>query len=420
MKRIGGKIAALGTSRAIRISLTAVLIVLVLAAMAASASAQTAPASTSATVSVPFGGYAAYSFQSDASGKKIGITSSYSPTDPQDKGLANAKSVPVDVYGPAGLPPNGKALGTASGKAGMQYFQVNKSSKGKYVVVVHNWDSLQRTVSVTLSATVVGGKAIALTAVSGATAAAPAAAAPATAPAAAIDIVAVKGNPNAPGAITRTLENGTTVAMYTNGLTNVPVEVPVVAQAKANGATKFAWTLTGPSASKAALDQKDAASTTFTPDVVGVYKLDLVASNAAGSSPMASVQIHAGTYIGVEAGGCVNCHPEQVDAWEKTGHAKIFEEQIQGGADPAISHYAETCIRCHTTGYYPGAANGGFTDAAAKANWTFPTFKEIMRRVRAAPPTREAMPAEVKNMANIQCEDCHGPAQAARTRRRPR
>jgi hypothetical protein len=74
------------------------------------------------------------------------------------------------------------------------------------------------------------------------------------------------------------------------------------------------------------------------------------------------------------------------------------------------THYAETCIRCHTTGYYPGVANGGFTDAQAKANWVFPTFKQIDAAGKGGASNWQAMPAAVKNMANIQCEDCHGPA----------
>ncbi|MHB1005364.1 MAG: cytochrome c3 family protein [Chloroflexota bacterium] len=405
MKRIGGTIATLGTPRAIRASLTAVLLVLVLVSMAANASAQTAPAaSTSVTVSVPFGGFAAYSFQSDVSGKKIGITSSYSPIDPQDKGVANADGVPVDVYGPASLPPNGVALGTASGPAGKQYFQVNSSAKGQYVLVVHNWDSMRRTATVTLQASWVGGSALALTPVSGA--AATAATAAPKAPAAAIEIVAVKGNAALPGAIVRELENGTKVAMYTNGLSNVPVDVPVVLAANADGATKYAWTLTTVGGSKSALDKKDAASVQFTPDKVGVYKVDLVASNAVGSSPMASVQITAGTFIGVEKGGCVNCHAKEVKDWKETGHAEIFTREIQGGVSPATSHYGEGCIRCHTTGYFVGANNGGFTDAQAKTGWKFPAPTDIQAGIVKA----TNFPAAIQNMANIQCEDCHGPA----------
>jgi hypothetical protein len=49
--------------------------------------------------------------------------------------------------------------------------------------------------------------------------------------------------------------------------------------------------------------------------------------------------------------------------------------------------------------------NGGFDDAQAKTGWKFPTFADINKGGNFA-----KMPAEVKNMANIQCEACHGPA----------
>lgn len=197
------------------------------------------------------------------------------------------------------------------------------------------------------------------------------------------------------------------IALGSAGLTNHPLNVPVhlaaqpaVADAK-NPITKIAWTLTAPAGSKAKLTKPDAAATEFTPDLVGMYKVDVVLTNAGGNSPMASVQIHADSYIGMEKGNCVQCHPTKVAEWKKTGHASILTEEI----DLKPTHYSESCIRCHTTGYYPGANNGGFADAQAKAGWQFPTFKQI-----EAGGNWEKMPAEVKNVANIQCEACHGPA----------
>lgn len=133
---------------------------------ASSASAQAA--STAVSVSVPFGSFAAFSFQNDVTGKKIGITMTYSPTDPKDAGLANAKAVVLNVFAPGVSAAAGKPSGVASGPAGKQYFQIESPAKGEYVLVVHNWDSLKRAVSVTLGAAYVGGAAIALKAVSGA------------------------------------------------------------------------------------------------------------------------------------------------------------------------------------------------------------------------------------------------------------
>lgn len=140
---------------------------------ASSAAAQSAPAS-SVSVDVPFGGFAAYSFQSDAAGKKIAITMTYSPTDPQDAGAANAKAVVLNVFAPGVSAAAGKPSGVASGPAGRQSIQIESSARGEYVLVVHNWDSMKRTVSVALKASYVGGAAIALKGVSGVAEVAPA------------------------------------------------------------------------------------------------------------------------------------------------------------------------------------------------------------------------------------------------------
>ena len=115
----------------------------------------------------------------------------------------------------------------------------------------------------------------------------------------------------------------------------------------------------------------------FTPDVSGTYKVDLVLTNEAGASPMASLKIRAGEYIGVEDGNCARCHPQQTKEWSQTGHAVIFQREINGGADPATSHYNEGCVRCHTTGYNPGVQNGGFADIQAKTGWKFPSLEAI-------------------------------------------
>ena len=133
----------------------------------AAAAAETAPAS-SVSVSVPFGGFATYSFQNNVTGKKIGVTMTYSPTDPKDAGQANAKAVVLDIFAPGVSTAAGKPSGTASGPAGKQYFQVEKPANGQYQLIVHNWDGMKRTVSVTLMASYVGGAAIALSGMAGA------------------------------------------------------------------------------------------------------------------------------------------------------------------------------------------------------------------------------------------------------------
>ena len=229
-------------------------------------------------------------------------------------------------------------------------------------------------------------------------------------PNAAITIVAIPANAADPNAIMGTLADGKTkVAMGTTGLTNVSVQVPVTLQGASTDpkvpAGKYAWTLTAPAESKTALSATDQATVKFTPDVSGIYKVDLTVSNDAGSGKIASVQIHAGEYIGTGLGNCFQCHPQRTQAWSQTGHAVLFHEQING-ADPTNNHYAESCIRCHTTGYYTGASNGGFADVQASTEWKFPDLKTIL----SGKDNFAAMPVDLQNMGSIGCEDCHGPA----------
>ncbi len=243
-------------------------------------------------------------------------------------------------------------------------------------------------------------------------------------PVAVLDILAVPGNIANPNAITGTVKYMTdttvgpktaVVALFTSGLPNVPISVPVkLSVTPADPASRVmtaTWTLTAPPGSNAKIKNSSSLTVTeFTPDLVGAYKVDVVLQNAAGSGPLASVQIHAGTYVGETEGNCQQCHPKVAAEWAKTGHADIESDLIDNKRTPDVpTHYAETCVRCHTTGYYPGADNGGYASVEAKAGYTLPTFKQIDAAGKGGPSNFAAMPAAVKNMANIQCEDCHGP-----------
>ena len=232
-------------------------------------------------------------------------------------------------------------------------------------------------------------------------------------PTAILKIVPVAASPADPNVIEATLSDGKTkVQMGITGLPNVPIGVPVTLQGAATdpqlSITKYLWTLTKPTASKAALKPSNEPVVKFTPDVSGVYKVDLVLSNEAGSSAMASVQIRAGEFVGVGAGNCAQCHANKVEEWSETGHATKVKREINGGADPATSHYGEACLRCHTTGYNPGVSNGGFADVQAQTGWIFPALADV----QAGNDNWSAMPEALQNVANIQCEVCHGPAKA--------
>ena len=90
-------------------------------------------------------------------------------------------------------------------------------------------------------------------------------------------------------------------------------------------------------------------------------------------------------YIGVKK--CKACHIKQYKAWKQTTMATSFEnlkagvkgeEKKKAGLDPDkdYTHDAD-CLKCHTTGF---GKPGGFTSIE-----------------------------ETPNLANIQCEGCHGP-----------
>jgi hypothetical protein len=150
-----------------------------------------------------------------------------------------------------------------------------------------------------------------------------------------------------------------------------------------------------------------AGRTMLRPDVTGQYTVAAtITTQGSGTTNLTQV-ITAGTYMGAQV--CALCHSGGLVAenvytpWSKTPHATFFTRQIDGGADPATSHYGKNCISCHTVGYdvNTNAVNGGFDDVATMLGWTFPT---VLTNGNWA-----AMPTALKNLSNIQCENCHGP-----------
>jgi len=142
------------------------------------------------------------------------------------------------------------------------------------------------------------------------------------------------------------------------------------------------------------------------PDVVGRYEVTAIISATSGATATAKMSITAATYVGISA--CTKCHANgpastpwsMANSWSKTLHAEIFKDGMNGVAS---DHYAASCLGCHTVGYdaNPAAANGGFDDVATQLKWTFPTVLK--------PGVYDALPDALKNVGNIQCENCHGP-----------
>jgi hypothetical protein len=141
------------------------------------------------------------------------------------------------------------------------------------------------------------------------------------------------------------------------------------------------------------------------PDMTGQYTVTAAIVTAGGSgSTNITVAITAGTYVGVQT--CELCHSggaiamNKYTPWSQTPHATFFTRAIDGLES---DHYSKNCISCHTVGYdtNTNAVNGGFDDIATQLSWNFPT---ILTNGNWA-----ALPPALKNLANIQCENCHGP-----------
>jgi hypothetical protein len=202
-------------------------------------------------------------------------------------------------------------------------------------------------------------------------------------------------------------------ASVNGGTRNVPVGQRIYVNS--GHAAGNAWTLTTvPAGSAAALDDATSRTPSFVVDRVGTY----VVAEGAGT-----LTITAGTWRGALAGGsgdaievdslCLVCHgasfpsapPDMFTPWLGTGHARMFTLGVNGKVS---DHYTGACITCHTVGHDEGVANNGFDDAARAAGWSMPgamTPANWDNLVATAPAAAK--------LANIQCENCHGPQDSA-------
>ncbi len=154
-----------------------------------------------------------------------------------------------------------------------------------------------------------------------------------------------------------------------------------------------------------------AGRTYLRPDVVGQYTIlatitttgTINGTNIAPTTTNIATTITAATYLGINA--CAACHsgsfagvPNIYPTYTNTAHATFFTRAIDGLEN---SHYSKNCIVCHTVGYDTNANNGGFDDMATAYGWSFPS---VLTNGNWA-----SMPAELQGLANIQCENCHGP-----------
>ncbi len=209
-----------------------------------------------------------------------------------------------------------------------------------------------------------------------------------------------------------------------SGIMNVPTTLPVLLQGKEQAS--YDWTLTPPAGSSAALMDATGQYPEFTPDVMGQYGVQVTDLDAGSTVTMV---IYAGTWRGVVVGqdadarpvvdqACTGCHngsiaPDAFTPWRQTGHAEIFTNMLDTN-----THYGEGCFACHTVGYNPAGANGGFDDA--------PDYQAFLDSGLINNPgdnwtTMLAQYPAAAQLANVQCENCHGPQNSpAHTQGSPR
>ena len=229
-----------------------------------------------------------------------------------------------------------------------------------------------------------------------------------------------------------------TGAQVSPGLNTVALGEPVYVDAMVNAAIApsnivgVAWSLTKPGASSSALlpvilgpnvplyntaDRISGESSKlvyqlagtngrafFRPNVAGSYTVSATITTVGSGSTNLTLKVTGATYLGVQT--CLACHggafPQvpNMSTFTNTAHASMFTRAVDGNVS---SHYGKSCISCHTTGYDTNsfANNGGFDDVAASLNWQFPS---VLTNGNWA-----SMPSELQSLANINCENCHGP-----------
>jgi hypothetical protein len=151
------------------------------------------------------------------------------------------------------------------------------------------------------------------------------------------------------------------------------------------------------------LTTKVAGRAMFIPDVEGQYSIRVTITTPTTTTNLTQ-NLTAGKYLGIN--GCALCHsgglvaPDMYSEWIETKHAHAFTEAIDG---KSTDHFASYCIKCHVVGFdsNTNSANGGFDDIAAQTGWTFPST--------LTNGNWDAMPSALKNVSNVQCENCHGP-----------
>ena len=199
------------------------------------------------------------------------------------------------------------------------------------------------------------------------------------------------------GSVTRTGVFSVACSLQTPAQPNIPVGVTAFYKGATNSMN---WSLVSqPAGSVATLTHTNGLIAALRPDVEGVY---VIHDNVTGTT----LTNTAASWTGVQF--CAICHgpgnnvgqPDIVTPWSQTEHSTMAERGVDGVLG---SFYSASCFQCHTVGYNqsPAATNNNFYAVQQQLGWEFP---KVLQAGNYA-----AMPAQLQNLANIQCENCHGP-----------
>jgi hypothetical protein len=246
--------------------------------------------------------------------------------------------------------------------------------------------------------------------------------------------------------------------MFTSGTSPAPTGVPVIANDVSVAAD--GWQLTPPSGSTATLFLANDKNPYFIPDMEGAYVLK---NGAADASP---ITVNVANWKGAPSADCGVCHSgtavdavaAKFKAWNNSAHGNTFFKYMgydSSGTlvwlnDPATgvpylaptanvdangkvinwttpgrmtvaqyglsngegTHYGESCVQCHAVGMNKLVANNGFDDQTGYA-WPGNLLhdKDLTGKPMTAPDPAawNAIPQGSRDMAGIQCENCHGP-----------
>lgn len=163
----------------------------------------------------------------------------------------------------------------------------------------------------------------------------------------------------------------------------VTVKAEVTTDSK--GTLRYSWLSEGGKFAKTSVD----STSWVAPDDPGVYSLSVVVTDGEAVG-IGSAKIAVATYLPTDtpfyrgAAYCATCHAggvggDQYTAWSHSGHATAMAalENYGQGSNPG-------CVGCHSVGTYGLNANGALHNGG---------YDETA----------------VPRLANVQCENCHGP-----------